>query len=58
MSVNNFIEFRKQWIALRQPFWSFAIIYRDEHDWIDCKGFHSKEDMEQFVKNYEQNSVH
>jgi hypothetical protein len=53
MSVDNFIEFRKQWAALRQPLWPFAIIYRDEHDWVDCKGFHSKDEMEQFVKNYE-----
>jgi len=53
MSLENFLEFRKQWIALKQNLQPFAIIYRDEHDWVDCKGFDSKEAMELFVKNYQ-----
>ena len=53
MSLENFLEFRKQWIALKQNLQPFAIIYRDEHDWVDCKGFDFKEAMELFVKNYQ-----
>ena len=36
----------------------FAIIYRNDNDWIDCKGFDSKEEMELFVENYKAEVMH
>ena len=51
MSVQNFLEFREQWVLLKQELPPFALIYRNDKDWIDCKGFESKEAMELFVKN-------
>ena len=58
ISVDNFIEFTKKWMALKSVLPPFAIMYRDDHDWVDCKGFDSKEDMELFVKNYKQDMIH
>ena len=58
ISVDNFIEFTKKWMALKSVLPPFAIMYRDDHDWVDCKGFDSKEDMELFVKNYKQGMIH
>ena len=56
--VNNFLEFKDKWIVLKQELPPFAIMYRDDHDWVDCKGFDSKKDMELFVKNYKQEIIH
>jgi len=58
ISVDNFIEFTKKWMALKSVLPPFAIMYRDDHDWVDCKGFDSKKDMELFVKNYKQEIIH
>jgi hypothetical protein len=52
MSVNNYLEFRQKWVQLKQDLPHFAIIYRDDNNWIYCKGFDSIEDMELFVKNH------
>jgi len=52
ISVENFKEFVKKWFKLKQEQrFYFILIYRDDNDWIDCKGFNSKEEMELFVKN-------
>ena len=51
MTVNNYLEFRKKWVAFKVALPPFAIIYRDDNDWVDCKGFNSKEEMELLVKN-------
>ena len=53
MSVDNYLEFRQKWVALKKALPAFAIIYRDNNDWVDCKGFDTKEEMELFVKNYQ-----
>jgi hypothetical protein len=58
MSVDNYLEFRKKWVALKEDSVPFAIIYRDDHDWVDCKGFNSQEEMELFVKNYQIKEIH
>ena len=58
MSVDNYLEFRKKWVALKEDPVPFVIMYRDNNDWIDCKGFNSKEEMELFVKNYQSEVMH
>ncbi len=50
MSVDNFKNFITKWVQLKQELPSFALIYRDEQDWVDCKGFETQEAMELFVK--------
>ena len=50
--VKNFIEFREKWLALKAVLPPFAIIYRDDNDWVDCKGFDSKEEMNNFMIQY------
>lgn len=58
MSVDNYLEFRQKWVQLKQTLPLFALIYRDDNDWVDCKGFDSKEEMELFVKNYQPEVMH
>ncbi|MGZ7044395.1 MAG: hypothetical protein ACXVHO_09270 [Methanobacterium sp.] len=55
---DNFNEFIKQWIQLKKDLPSFALIYRDNLDWVACKGFDMQEAMEAFVKNYKDEVVH
>ncbi len=59
ISVDNFKEFIKKWLVLKkeQNFF-FMLIYRDDNDWVDCKGFDSQEEMELFVKNYQPQLMH
>ena len=54
ISVDNFIEFKKQWKMLKRTLPDFAIIYRDDSDVINCKGFNSKSEMNLFINNYSQ----
>jgi hypothetical protein len=56
MSINNFNEFIKKWLEIKENQYSFAAIYRNDNDWVDCKGFNFKEEMEFFVQNYQPNS--
>ena len=49
ISYDNYIEFAQNWLEMRNKQTPFAIIYRNDNDWIDCKGFDSKEEMELFV---------
>ena len=58
ISHDDFIEFRKKWLVIKELLPEFAIIYRDDNDWIDCKGFDSKEEMELFVENYKPEVMH
>ena len=58
MSVDNFKEFVKKWLVLKQKLPPFAIVYRDDNDWVDCKGFDLKEEMELFVKNHQPKIIH
>ena len=58
ISMENFLEFRQKWVQLKKDLPLFAVIYRDDNDWVACKGFDSKEDMELFVKNYTQEVIH
>ena len=55
---DNFNEFSKQWIQLKKELPPFALIYRDNLDWISCKGFDTQEAMEAFVKNHKDEVVH
>lgn len=54
ISYENFKEFAKKWTALKQALPPFAIMYRDDNDWVDCKGFESQEEMEQFIADQKQ----
>ena len=58
ISHDNFIEFRTKWLAIKETLPPFMIIYRDDNDWIDCKGFNSKEEMELFIINYQPDVKH
>ncbi len=58
LSVDNYLEFRTKWVELKKVLPAFAIIYRDDNDWVDCKGFDTKEEMELFVKNYQPQVMH
>ena len=58
ISHDNFIEFRKKWLVIKEILPEFAIIYRDDNDWVDCKGFDSKEEMELFVTTYKTEVMH
>ncbi|MBP6869398.1 hypothetical protein KBC04_00730 [Candidatus Babeliales bacterium] len=54
ISVDNFQEFIQNWRTIKKELPSFAIIYRDDKDWVHCQGFQSKEDMEQFIQDAQQ----
>lgn len=51
IGYDNFIEFREKWMQLKADLPSFALIYREDNDWVDCKGFETQEEMETFVRN-------
>jgi len=54
ISYDNFIEFRIKWLELKGYLPPFAIIYRDDNDWVSCTGFDSKKDMELFLTDHTQ----
>ena len=58
ISVDNFKEFTQKWIEIKKALPPFAIIYRDDLDWVHCKGFDSKEEMKLFIKNYQPEETH
>lgn len=58
MSVENYLEFRQKWVQLKQDLPAFVLLYRDDNDWVDCKGFETKEEMEIFVRNAKNNVIH
>ena len=51
ISVDNFIEFRDKWLVVKKAILPFALMYRDDNDWIDCRGFESQDKMELFILN-------
>jgi len=48
----NFHEFIKKWLELKKSNNLFALVYRDENDWILCQSFNNQESMEQFVADH------
>ena len=58
ITYDNFNELIKKWIQLKKEQLPFALIYRDNLDWISCKGFDTQQEMEAFVKNYKDEVVH
>lgn len=48
----NFLEFTENWLALENSSVPYALIYKNEHDWVDCKGFNTEEELYDFVINY------
>ncbi|MBP6869928.1 hypothetical protein KBC04_03540 [Candidatus Babeliales bacterium] len=54
ISVDNFQEFIQNWRQIKKELPAFAIIYRDDKDWVHCQGFQLKEDMEQFIQDAQQ----
>lgn len=49
--LQNFNEFIKIWLDMKKLEKSFALVYRNENDWIICKGFDSKEELDCFIAN-------
>ena len=58
MSVDNYLVFRQKWVQLKQNASNFALIYRDDSDWIECKGFNTQKEMEAFVKDPQPEVIH
>lgn len=54
ISIKNFNFFIIEWVELKKQLPSFSIIYRDDNDWIFCKGFDSQEEMDLFVDDHTQ----
>jgi len=55
ISYDNFMKIALKWeLIATSELPCFALIYRNDNYWIDCKGFNSQEEMEQFVKNHTQ----
>ena len=48
ISRHNFLDFEEQWLALEKSN-SFAVVYKDEQNWICCQGFVSTKEMYDFV---------
>ena len=55
---NNFIELVKNLTVMKKNPAPFAIIYRDDLNWIHCKSFNTQAEMELFVKNYQPEVTH
>ena len=51
INVHNFNEFIKIWLDIKKAEKLFALIYRNENDWIVCQGFDSKEEQNLFIAN-------
>lgn len=51
ISYDKFIEYRQKWVKLKKDLPPFALIYRDNNDWVDCKGFVTQDEMELFIKD-------
>jgi len=58
ISIDNFIELAKKIMDMKKNPTPFAIMYRDDNDWIDFKGFDTQAEMELFLKNYQPEVVH
>lgn len=51
ISLNNYLEFRKDWMRLIRMLHPFAMIYRDDNNWVHCEGFESRNEMRLFTQN-------
>ena len=59
INIDNFKEFIKKWLILKkEQNFPFMLIYRNDADWVDCKGFESQEEMELFVKSDKSEITH
>lgn len=58
INVDNYLEFTQNWIEIKKTLLPFAIIYRDDLDWIHCKSFNTQAEMELFVKVYQPEIAH
>jgi len=58
IGIDNFIELAKKIMDMKKNPTPFAIMYRDDNDWIDFKGFDTQAEMESFIKNYQPEVVH
>jgi len=45
ISHDNFVKLAQNWMDMKKKRTPFAIMYRDENDWLHCKGFDSKEEI-------------
>jgi len=52
--IDNYKELRKNLTVLKQES-PFALIYRDDQNLIDCKGFNCQKEMEFFLNNHTKN---
>ena len=57
ITIDNFKEFVEKWLVLKKEYnFPFLLMYRDDNDWVDCKGFQTEKEMELFVKNDSNNN--
>ncbi|MBP6869752.1 hypothetical protein KBC04_02635 [Candidatus Babeliales bacterium] len=49
ISYDNFIQLSKKIFSLHQIDATNLVLYQQENDWIDCKGFNCPEKMKQFI---------
>ena len=52
ISHDNWIELTEKMLKLKDRPAPFAVIYRDNSDWIRCKGFSFEEELKTFPENY------
>ncbi len=50
VSHDNFIKLAAQLTTMKNNAIPFTVIYHDDQNWVDCKGFDTQEAMELFVK--------
>ena len=55
---DNFFHILRIWKKYLEEKPSFVLLYQDENNWFDVLPFNSKEEMEQFVKDYQSEIVH
>lgn len=48
---HNFIQLSDKLMNMKKNPTPFALIYRDDNDLVDCKGFQTQEEMQLFVNN-------
>lgn len=51
---DNFIELAEKLMHMKKNSMPFAVIYRNDNDWVNCKGFETQQAMEAFVQQAQQ----
>ncbi|MBP6869757.1 hypothetical protein KBC04_02660 [Candidatus Babeliales bacterium] len=56
MPYENYKELIESWITMQSRY-CWALVYREENDWIKCHGFDTHEQARTFIKEYKHNTV-